>query len=97
MPNHGARTDNIALGNEGLSGAFTRRPNSAVLALDPLMRVSGFNAEAEWLTGIAAAHVLNQPLEALPEFLQQIVWDSLRTGLAAHGPTSRSPCSRKAC
>ncbi len=84
MLSHEAGSENLNPASEGLNSALIHVPASAVVSLDPLMRISAFNVEAERLTGLPAAKVLNQSLEALPEFLQQIIWDGLKTGQPAH-------------
>ena len=64
----------------GLAGVFRHCFDCGLLTIDERRRISHFNHGAENLTHLRADDMLNQPFEALPRPLQEVIRDTLKTG-----------------
>ena len=64
------------------AGALLDSIAHGIIALNPARRIIAFNDHAERLTGLRAADLLNQPVDALPPPLQAVIDETFVTGCA---------------
>ena len=64
------------------AGALLDSIAHGIIALNPARHIIAFNDHAERLTGLRAADLLNQPVDALPPPLQAVIDETFVTGCA---------------
>lgn len=76
---HAARRDERGYGTS-FAEELHECLHAAVITVGPDQRITGFNAEAEKVTGLAAGEVLNEPAQRLPAALREVIQQTVRSG-----------------